>query len=196
MERPSAYSGKVVFTYDITETKRTTMAERSMNLLDVVRQCGDQDLLRQLAETTLAKRMEFEVAQRLGAERHERSDERVAYRNGYRDRTLKTRLGTLELAIPKLRRGSYFPSFPEPRRLSERALVAVIQQTWVGGVSTRKMDELVKAMGCEGISKSQVSELCQSLDERVDDFLNRPLEGPGLICGWTPPTSRYARAAG
>lgn len=153
------------------------MTERSMNVLDVVRQCGDGDLLRQLAETTLAKLMEFEVAQRLGAERHERSDERVAYRNGYRERTLDTRLGTLELAIPKMRRGSYFPSFLEPRRLSERALVAVIQQAWVGGVSTRKMDDLVKAMGCEGISKSQVSELCQALDERVDDFLNRPLEG-------------------
>lgn len=153
------------------------MAERSMNLMEVVNQCGDQDLLRQLAETTLAKLMEFEVAQRIGADRHERSGERMAYRNGYRERPLHTRLGTLELAIPKLRSGSYFPSFLEPRRLSERALAAVIQEAWVGGVSTRKMDELVKAMGCEGISKSQVSELCQALDDRVHDFLNRPLEG-------------------
>ncbi len=155
------------------------MADLSMNFLDVVRQCGGQDLLRQLAETSLAKLMEFEVAQRIGAERHERSGGRVNYRNGYRERTLDTRLGTLELEIPKLRSGSYFPSFLEPRRLSERALVAVIQQAWVGGVSTRKMDELVKAMGCEGISKSQVSELCQALDARVEDFLKRPLEG-----GW------------
>lgn len=153
------------------------MAERSMNLIDVVRQCGDQDLLRQLAETTLAKLMEFEVAQLIGAERHERSGERSTYRNGYRERALHTRLGTLELAIPKVRSGSYFPSFLEPRRLSERALAAVIQEAWVGGVSTRKMDALVKAMGCEGICKSQVSELCQALDERVNDFLGRPLAG-------------------
>lgn len=94
------------------------MTERSMSLIDVVRQCGDQDLLRQLAETTLAKLMEFEVAQRIGAGRHERSEERTARRNGYRERTL-------ELAIPKLRSGSHFPSFLEPRRLSERALAAV-----------------------------------------------------------------------
>lgn len=153
------------------------MTMNSMNLIDVIRHCGDQDLLRQLAETTLAKLMQFEVAERIGAGRHERSEERQTHRNGYRDRTLQTRLGTLELAIPKLRNGSYFPSFLEPRRLSERALAAVIQQAWVNGVSTRKMDDLVKAMGCEGISKSQVSELCQALDERVDDFLNRPLEG-------------------
>lgn len=153
------------------------MAERSMNLMEVVSQCGDQDVLRQLAETTLVKLMEFEVAQLVGADRHERSGERVTQRNGYRERSLHTRLGTLELAIPKLRSGSYFPSFLEPRRLSERALAAVIQQAWVGGVSTRKMDELVKAMGCEGISKSQVSELCQALDARVNDFLDRPLEG-------------------
>ncbi|MCQ8119989.1 IS256 family transposase [Methylomonas rosea] len=153
------------------------MTMNSMNLMDVIRQCGDQDLLRQLAETTLAKLMEFEVAERIGAGRHERCEERQTYRNGYRDRTLETRLGSLELAIPKLRNGSYFPSFLEPRRLSERALVAVIQQAWVSGVSTRKMDDLVKAMGCEGISKSQVSELCQALDERVNDFLHRPLAG-------------------
>jgi putative transposase len=97
------------------------MAERSMNLTEVVRQCGDQDLLRQLAETALAQLMEFEAAQRIGAERHERSGERTTYRNGYRERTLDTRLGALELEIPKLRNGSYFPSFLEPRRLSERA---------------------------------------------------------------------------
>ncbi len=100
------------------------MTERSMNLIDVARQCGDQDLLRHLAEAALAKLMELEVAERIGAERHERT----TYRNGYRERTLETRLGTLELEIPKLRSGSYFPSFLEPRSLSERALVAVIQQ--------------------------------------------------------------------
>ncbi len=153
------------------------MTKQSMNLIEAAGKCGDEDLLRQLAETALRKLMEFEVESRVGAARHERSGERTVYRNGYRDRTLETRLGTLELAIPKLRAGSYFPSFLEPRRLSERALTAVIQQAWVGGVSTRKMDELVKALGCEGISKSQVSALCASLDERVQDFLSRPLTG-------------------
>jgi transposase-like protein len=171
------------------------MAERSMSLIDVVRQCGDQDLLRQLAETTLAKLMEFEVAERIGAGRHERSEERTAQRNGYRERTLDTRLGALELAIPKLRSGSYFPSFLEPRRLSERALAAVIQQAWVGGVSTRKMDEWVRAMGCEGISKSQVSELCQALDVRVGEFLERPLDG-GWPYLWPDATCLKVRQGG
>lgn len=171
------------------------MAERSMNLTEVVRQCGDQDLLRQLAETTPAQLMEFEAAQRIGAERHERSGERTAYRNGCRERTLDTRLGALEPGIPKPRNGSHFPSFLEPRRLSERALAAVIRQAWVGGVSTRKMDQLVKATGCEGISKSQVSELCQAPDARVDDFLNRPLEGGGP-CLWLDATCLKVRQGG
>ncbi len=154
------------------------MTDKSMNLIEAVGKCGDTDLLRQLAEAALVTLMEFEVEQRIGASLHERTGERSTYRNGYRERTLNTRLGTLELAIPKLRSGSYFPSFLEPRRLSERALTAVIQQAGgVGGVSTRKMDELVKAMGCEGISKSQVSALCESLDVRVNDFLNRTLTG-------------------
>jgi transposase-like protein len=103
-----------VFAEDITKTEKTLMAERSMNLIDVVRQCGDQDVLRQVAETTLATLMEFEVAQWIGAERHERSGERSTYRNGYREMALHTRLGTLELATPKLRSGSYFPSCLEP----------------------------------------------------------------------------------
>lgn len=171
------------------------MTERSMNLIDVARQCGDQDLLRNLAEAALAKLMELEVAERVGAGRHERSEGRTTQRNGYRERTLETRLGTLELEIPKLRNGSYFPSFLEPRRLSERALVAVIQQAWVGGVSTRKMDELVKAMGGEGISKSQVSELCQALDERVGEFLDRPLDGTWVYL-WLDATYLKVRLGG
>lgn len=153
------------------------MTTKSMNLIEAVGKCGDSDLLRQLAEAALVKLMDFEVEQRIGAGLHERNDARSTYRNGYRERTLETRLGTLNVPIPKLRSGTYFPSFLERRRLSERALTAVIQQAWVSGVSTRKMDELVKAMGCEGISKSQVSELCASLDTRVNDFLNRPLCG-------------------
>jgi transposase-like protein len=97
-------------------------------------------------------------------------------RNGYRDRTLDTRLGSLQLRIPKLRQGSYFPPFLEPRKTSEKALIAVIQEAWIGGVSTRRVDDLVQAMGLSGISKSQVSKLCKDIDERVNAF---------RIFGWT-----------
>ena len=103
--------------------------------------------------------------------------DRLNYRNGYRDRTLDTRLGTLALRVPKLRQGSYFPPFLEPRKMSEKALVAVIQEAWIGGVSIRRVDDLVQAMGLSGISKSQVSKLCKEIDERVQAFLERPLEG-------------------
>jgi transposase-like protein len=113
----------------------------------------------------------------IGAARHERSDERVTYRNGYRDRSLDTRLGALQLRIPKLRQGSYFPPFLEPRKTSEKALVAVIQEAWIGGVSTRRVEDLVQAMGLTGIGKSTVSKLCQDIDERVHGFLQRPLDG-------------------
>src|SRR5512132_1595020 len=113
----------------------------------------------------------------IGAGRHERSDGRLTYRNGYRDRTLETRLGALNLRIPKLRQGSYFPGFLEPRRTVEKALVAVSQEAWIGGVSTRRVDELVHAMGMTGISKSSVSKLCKDIDERVNGFLTRPMAG-------------------
>lgn len=118
-----------------------------------------------------------DVDGQIGAGRHERSAERRTCRNGYRDRDFDTRLGTLNLRIPKLRQGSYFPPFLESRKTSEKALVAVIQEAWIGGVSTRKVDEPAKAMGLSGISKSSVSRLCADIDERVDAFLNRPLEG-------------------
>ncbi len=109
---------------------------------------------------------------------HERNPERQIYRNGFRDRALDTRLGTLQLRIPKLRTGpAYFPPFLEPRKTSERALVAVIQEAWIGGVSTRRVDDLVQAMGLSGISKSSVSKLCRDIDERVHAFLDRPLAG-------------------
>ena len=121
--------------------------------------------------------MDFEVTNRIQAGRHERSEARQTYRNGYRERPLHTRLGTLELKVPKLRQGSYFPSFLEPRRLTEQALTAVIQEAWIGGMSTRKVDDLVQALGMTGISKSQVSALCQDIDARVDSFLNRPIDG-------------------
>jgi transposase-like protein len=134
-------------------------------------------LLRSVAEAVLQLLMEADVEGLIGAGRHERSPERLNYRNGFRDRTLDTRLGSLQLRIPKLRQGSYFPPFLEPRKTSEKALVAVIQEAWVGGVSTRRVDDLVQAMGLSGISKSTVSKLCKDIDERVNAFLQRPLEG-------------------
>jgi transposase-like protein len=101
----------------------------------------------------------------------------ITYRNGYRDRLLDTRLGAPQLRIPKPRQGSYFQPFLEPRKTSEKALVAVIQEAWIGGVSTRRVEDLVQAMGLTGIGKSTVSKLCQNIDERVNSFLQRPLEG-------------------
>jgi len=122
--------------------------------------------------------MEMEVEEHVGARRHERSTERVGQRNGYRERSWDTRVGTVELKVPRVRDSSYFPSLLEPRRRAERALSAVVQEAYVHGVSTRKVDELVRALGMAGISKSQVSRLCEELDEEVTRFRGRPLEGP------------------
>jgi transposase-like protein len=131
-----------------------------------------------VAEAVLQLLMEADVEGLIGAARHERTAERQTYRNGYRERALDTRLGTLQLRVPKLRTGpSYFPPFLEPRKTSEKALVAVIQEAWIGGVSTRRVDELAQAMGLAGIDKSRVSRLCKEIDERVTAFLERPLEG-------------------
>ncbi|MCY4579447.1 MAG: transposase [Chloroflexi bacterium] len=119
-----------------------------------------------------------------GAAYGERSAGRVTQRNGYRSRSWDTRVGTMELRIPKLRDGSYFPSLLEPRRRSEKALLAMVQQAYVEGVSTRRVDDLVKALGCEGISKSQVSRICRGLDEVVEKFLSRPLDGGPYAYLW------------
>lgn len=153
------------------------MTKTTMPLAELLEKHDDGDFLRAVAETVLQLIMEADVEGVIGAGRHERSEGRTTYRNGFRDRSLNTRLGTLNLRVPKLRQGSYFPGFLEPRRTSEKALVAVIQEAWIGGVSTRRVDELVQAMGLSGISKSTVSKLCKDIDERVDDFLNRPLSG-------------------
>jgi hypothetical protein len=153
------------------------MTETSMPLIELLQKQDDGDFLRAVAEAVLQLLMEHDVEGFVGAGRYERGEGRLTWRNGYRDRELKTRLGVLNLRVPKLRQGSYFPGFLEPRRTSEKALVAVIQEAWIGGVSTRRVDELVQAMGLTGISKSTVSKLCKEIDERVRDFLERPLTG-------------------
>jgi putative transposase len=152
------------------------MTEERMALVELLQKAGEGDFLRAVAEAVLQILMEADVEGLVGAARHERSPDRLNYRNGYRDRSLDTRLGSLQLRVPKLRQGSYFPPFLEPRKMTEKALVAVIQEAWIGGVSTRRVDDLVQAMGLTGISKSQVSKLCKDIDERVLAFLERPLE--------------------
>src|SRR5690242_10910810 len=153
------------------------MAEERLALAELLEKAGDGDFLRSVAEAVLQLLMEADVDGLIGAGRYERSGERTTWRNGFRDRSLDTRLGKLQLRIPKLRQGSYFPPFLEARKGSEKALVAVIQEAWIGGVSTRRVDDLVQAMGLTGISKSQVSKLCKEIDERVHAFLDRPLAG-------------------
>src|ERR1700731_4243430 len=153
------------------------MTEERLPLAELLAKAGDGDFLRSVAEAVVQLLMETDVEGVIGAGRHERTGDRQTYRNGYRDRTLDTRLGSLQLRIPKLRQGSYFPPFLEARRTSEKALVAVIQEAWIGGVSTRRVDDLVQAMGLAGISKSTVSKLCKDIDDRVHAFLDRPLAG-------------------
>ena len=133
------------------------MTEDRMALVELLQKSGDPDFLRAVAEGVLQILMEADVEGLIGAGRHERSAERLNYRNGYRDRTFETRLGALSLRIPKLRQGSYFPPFLEPRKTAEKALVAVIEEAWIGGASTRRVDDLARAMGLGGISKSQVA---------------------------------------
>jgi putative transposase len=137
----------------------------------------DADFLKEGVRALSQAIMEMEVEEHIGAARHERTQGRSGQRNGYRERTWDTRAGTLELRVPRVRDSSYFPSLLEPRRRAEQALSAVVQEAYVHGVSTRKVDELVKALGMEGISKSRVSDLCKELDEQVERFRNRPLEG-------------------
>ena len=153
------------------------MTDERMALLELVEKGADADLVRELLAFAAERLMAAEVEQLTGAARGARTPDRINHRNGYRERGWETRVGRIELAIPKLRKGSYFPAFLEPRRTAEKALTAVIQEAYVHGVSTRSVDDLVKAMGGTGISKSQVSRLCEDIDERVQAFLSRPIEG-------------------
>jgi len=165
-------------------------------LKELVDKGSDADLLREMIAFVAGQMMEIDVDNLTGAPHGERNPEvRNTHRNGYRDRTWQTRAGTVDVRIPKLRKGSYFPSFLEPRRAAEKALTAVIQEAYVQGVSTRSVDDLVKAMGMTGISKSQVSRLCKEIDERVHEFLERPIEGTWPYL-WIDATYVKVRAQG
>ena len=169
-----------------------------MALTELLRKAGmelDTDVLRQGVQVLAEALMELEVTQHLGAERHERTAQRLGQRNGYRERSWDTRVGTIELQVPRVRDGSYFPSLLEPRKRAERALVAVVQEAYLQGVSTRRVDDLVQALGMTGISKSQVSRLCEELDAEVAQFRERRLEG-GYPYVWLDATYLKVRQDG
>jgi len=159
-----------------------TVTTHTMDVLDLLRKHAEEpalDFLREALRILTQAVMDAEVAAEIGADLHERTPQRLTHRNGYRARRWDTRVGTLGLRIPKLREGSYFPSLLEPRRRSERALLSVVQQAYVEGVSTRRVEDLVQALGCDGISRSQVSRICGELDTLVQAFRERPLtDGP------------------
>jgi putative transposase len=171
------------------------MTDDMMNLQALLEKSSDAELLREMIGFAAQRLMALEVEGLTGAAHGERDPERINHRNGYRDRLWETRAGTVELRIPKLRKGSYFPGFLEPRRMAEKALTAVIQEAYVQGVSTRSVDDLVKAMGMSGISKSQVSRLCGEIDDKIKAFLNRPLEGDWPYI-WLDATYLKVRQAG
>ena len=174
------------------------MTDDRMALIELIEKGADGDLVREMLSFAADRLMEAEVQARTGAGHNERDPGRLVQRNGYRERAWDTRAGRIELDIPRLRKGSYFPSFLEPRRTAEKALTAVIQEAYVHGVSTRSVDDLVKAMGASGVSKSQVSrlvELVEEIDERVNAFLTRPIEGEWPYL-WIDATYVKAREAG
>jgi putative transposase len=179
----------------LTLTPETTMTDERMALIELIEKGGDADLIRDMLAFAAERLMNLEVEALTGAPTGVRSPDRLTHRNGYRERAWDTRAGRIDLAIPKLRKGSYFPAFLEPRRTAEKALTAVIQEAYVHGISTRSVDDLVKAMGMTGISKSQVSRLCEEIDERVNAFLARPIEGEWPYL-WIDATYLKTREAG
>jgi putative transposase len=171
------------------------MTATNMDLCELLEKTTDPDFLREMIGFTAQRLMELEVETHTGAAHGSRNAERLTHRNGYRAREWETRAGTVHLQIPKIRKGSYFPGFLEPRRMAEKALTAVVQEAYIQGISTRSVDDLVQAMGMTGISKSQVSRLCGEIDERVKTFLNRPLEGEWPYL-WLDATYVKVRQAG
>jgi len=170
-----------------------------MDVLDLVRkgaEGGDIDFLREALQVVLHAVMDADVSAQIGARLHEHTPDRLVYRNGYRPRRWDTRAGTVDLRIPKLREGAYLPAFLEPRRRSEQALLAVIQQAYVEGVSTRRVEDLVRALGCAGISKSQVSRICGALDEQVQAFRGRPLDAGPYPYVWLDALTMKVREGG
>ena len=170
-------------------------ANDMMTLRALLEKSSDADVLREMIGFTAERLMALEVEGLTGAAHGERSPDRLTHRNGYRERSWETRAGTVALKIPKLRKGSYFPGFLEPRRMAEKALTAVVQEAYIQGVSTRSVDDLVQAMGMSGISKSQVSRLCGEIDDKIQSFLDRPLEGDWPYL-WLDATYLKVRQAG
>ena len=173
--------------------------EMSMALAELLRKAqvsDDVDFLREGVRALAEALMELEVTQHVGAGRYERTSERTGERNGTRERRWDTRVGSIALRVPRVRDGSYFPSLLEPRRRAERALVGVVQEAYVQGVSTRRVDELVQTLGLTGISKSQVSVLCQELDAEVERFRTRPLSEASYPYVWLDATFVKARTNG
>jgi transposase-like protein len=190
----------VLVEVDMTFTRRTdAMADAvRMALAELVRKAEAEpglDVLREGVRVLAEAIMDVEVEQHVGAARHARTPERSGQRNGYRERAWDTRVGTVDLRVPRVRDGSYFPALLEPRKRGERALLAVVQEAYVGGVSTRRVDDLVRALGMEGISKSQVSRICAELDADVERFRNRPLGEPYPYL-WLDATFVKVREAG
>ena len=171
------------------------MTKATMALTELAEKGPDVDVLRQMIQFVAQRLMDLDVEAVCGAGYDVKSPERANSRNGYRDRLWDTRAGSIALKIPKLRSGSDFPPFLEPRRTAEKALVAVIQEAYVQGVSPRSVDSLVKALGMSGIGRTQVSRLCAEIDERVQQFLNRPIEGDWPYL-WIDATYVKVREAG
>jgi transposase-like protein len=180
--------------------KDTEMAEDRMALLDMLRKAtaaGDTDFLREGVRVLAQAVMETEVSELTGLPHGERDPERrLTHRNGYRDRRWDTRVGTIDLAVPRVRDGSYLPSLFDPRRRTERALLAVVQEAYVGGMSTRRVDDLVRALGIEGLSRSEVSRMCAPLDAEVKAFRCRPLDAIGYPYLWLDATYLRVREGG